>query len=129
MRWNEWQCHSLPRGCPCSYPTQPLLRLRGLCSPLPDWDYSPKQLPDNPGNMIILGQYTTRIEYNDTTTQKESIGEQTLCFDVRTGKQKQALLVTVKGGADAGRMKEVQELILRGGRSPLRAEEKEEPLV
>ena len=31
--------------------------------------YSPKQLPDNPGNMILLGRTTTRIEYNDTSSQ------------------------------------------------------------
>ena len=27
---------------------------------------SPKQLPDNPGNMLIVGLATTRIEYNDS---------------------------------------------------------------
>ena len=67
--WYEWQCYSYDKSCPCSYPTQPLLRLRGLCSSLIDNLYSPKQLPDNPGNMIILGQLRTRIEYNDTEGQ------------------------------------------------------------
>ena len=57
-------------SCPCSYPAQPLLMLRGLCSssliyPL----FSLKQLPGNPGNMILLGYFTTRIEYNDTSRQ------------------------------------------------------------
>ena len=57
-------------SCPCSNPTQPLLRLRGVCSSTPiDTLFSLKQLPDNPGNMIILGLPTTRIEYNDTTSQ------------------------------------------------------------
>ena len=31
--------------------------------------FSPKQLPDNPGNMILLGRTTTRIEYNDSSSQ------------------------------------------------------------
>ena len=28
---HEWQCYTFGMSCPCSYPTQPLLRLRGLC--------------------------------------------------------------------------------------------------
>ena len=31
--------------------------------------FSPKQLPANPDNMIMLGQYWTRIEYNNTSSQ------------------------------------------------------------
>ena len=42
--WNEWQCETYDQSCPCSYPTQPLLILRGLCSPLIDNLFSPKQL-------------------------------------------------------------------------------------
>ena len=67
--WLEWQCYSFDKSCPCSYPAQPLLCLRGLCSPLIDNLFSTKQLPDNPGNMILLGKRTTRIEYNDTSSQ------------------------------------------------------------
>ena len=67
--WYEWQCYAYKRSCPCSYSSQPLFWLRGLCSPLIDDLFSPKQLPGDPGNMIILGQLTTRIEYNDTTSQ------------------------------------------------------------
>ena len=70
--WYEWQCTLVgSSSCPCSYPAQPLLWLRGLCSsirliyPL----FSPKQLPGDPGNMILMGPVTTRIEYNDTSSQ------------------------------------------------------------
>ena len=31
--------------------------------------FSPKQLPGSPGNMLLLGNVATRIEYNDTTSQ------------------------------------------------------------
>ena len=69
--WTEWECYTYDQSCPCSYPTQPFLRLRGLCysSLIFDTLFCPKQLPDNPGNMIILGQQSTRIEYNGTTSQ------------------------------------------------------------
>ena len=46
------------------------LRLRGLCSSsFIDRSYSLKQLPGNPGNMILLGVMHTRIQFNDTTSQ------------------------------------------------------------
>ena len=48
---------------------QLFLRLRGLCSSLIDQQFTPKQLPANPGSMIILGKLKTRIEYNGTTRQ------------------------------------------------------------
>ena len=67
--WFEWQCIAYDISCPCSYPKQPLLRLRGLCSPLLLNQFTPKQLPDNPGNMILVGKTTTMIQYNDTTIQ------------------------------------------------------------
>ena len=65
--WFETQCSSPPdhTRCPCSYPGQPLLRLRGLCSPLIDSLYSTKQLPQNPDNMLLLGVFATRIEFRD----------------------------------------------------------------
>ena len=69
ISWQEWHCLTYDNSCPCSYSIQPLLRLRGTCSPLTDYLFSPKQLPGNPGNMILLGQMTTRIEYNDTSSQ------------------------------------------------------------
>ena len=69
--WDDtWAClYYLDQSCPCNYPAQPLLRMRGLCSPLIDWLFSPKQLPSNPGNMILMGAETTRIEYNDISSQ------------------------------------------------------------
>ena len=68
--WTEGFCQA-PQACPCSYPAQPILRLRGLCrnNVLFGEIYSPKQLPANPGNMILLGAYSSRIEYNDTNRQ------------------------------------------------------------
>ena len=69
--WHESECHadtSSP-SCPCSYPAQPLLRLRGLCSAsLIEELFSPKQLPSNPANMILLGKKTARIEYKDASS-------------------------------------------------------------
>ena len=67
ISWAEWMCKTYEQACPCSYPTQPLLRFRGLCSKLADTLYAPKQLPDNPGNMMILGQKHTKIQYNATS--------------------------------------------------------------
>ena len=56
-------------SCLCSYPFQPLLRLRGRClsSLLIDPLFSLKQLPDSDklDSIIILGQITSRIEYNN----------------------------------------------------------------
>ena len=67
--WLEWECKSHERSCPCSYPAQPLLRMRGLCSKsLIYWQFTPKQLPGNPGEMIILGHWATRIEFDETTS-------------------------------------------------------------
>ena len=73
ISWGEWQCiaigNALKHGCPCSYPTQPLLELRGLCSSsLIYRQFTPMQLPSNPYNMILLGKVTSRIEFNDTTS-------------------------------------------------------------
>ena len=67
--WRDRECHSYDMSCPCSYPVQPLLRLLGLCSTLIDPLYSPKQLPGNPGNMILAGALFTKIEFNDTSSQ------------------------------------------------------------
>ena len=75
LSWGEWLCKAKGHSCPCSYPAQPLLRLRGLCKSSliaegsTDKFFSPKQLPGNPRSMTLLGQRTTKIEYNDTTSQ------------------------------------------------------------
>ena len=68
MTWYEWLCNTYDQGCPCSYPTQPLLRLRGLCSASGiDSLFTLKQLPNDPNNMILVGTATTQIQWNDTS--------------------------------------------------------------
>ena len=69
--WFEYDClEPSGRSCPCSYPAQPILRLRGLCKDTPlDRYFSPKQLPGNPGNMILVGLYSAKIEFNDASSQ------------------------------------------------------------
>ena len=70
VSWGESSCVLYGMSCACSYPTTPLLWLRGLCyDSLLDYLYSPKQLPTNAANMILVGHTTERIEYNDTTSQ------------------------------------------------------------
>ena len=67
--WFEFTCTSYDQSCPCSYPVQPILRLRGACrSSSIDSLFSPKQLPDNPGNMLMIGRATTRIAYNESAS-------------------------------------------------------------
>ena len=65
--WHERKClSSKDNSCPCSYPAQPVLRLRGLCpSSLIEHRFTPRQLPYNPGNMILVGQKSSRVEFND----------------------------------------------------------------
>ena len=79
--WGEWICNFDRIGldkfgsCPCEYPTQPVLKLRGLCKNsflvhASDLTlFTPKQLPYDPNNLFLLGRYTTRITYNDTNNQ------------------------------------------------------------
>ena len=68
--WYEWECITSEASCPCSYPTQPLLKLRGVCSSSSiDNLFLLKQLPTNTNFMIILGQTTTRIDYNNTISR------------------------------------------------------------
>ena len=65
ISWEEWECHSFDNACPCQYPRQPLLRLRGLCkdSAIEHNLFTPKQLKKDPDNLVILGKTTTRIMY------------------------------------------------------------------
>ena len=67
ISWEEWECHSFDNACPCQYPRQPLLRLRGLCkdSAIADTLFTLKQLPKDPDNLMILGKTTTQIMYNN----------------------------------------------------------------
>ena len=72
--WGEWKCVSYDMSCPCQYQQRPLLRVRGLCGihytsgPL-DWLYLPMQLPGDPTNILLMGRYSNRIEYDATNRQ------------------------------------------------------------
>ena len=70
--WTEWECRcrSSNNGCPCQYQQQPILRLRGVCRQNSlDTLYTPKQLPDSPNQLLLLGQLHTSIQYNDSSGQ------------------------------------------------------------
>ena len=67
--WHKRECESYGMSCPCSYPSQPLLRLRGLCSPLIDRVFTPKQLFDESAKIIMVGQMKSRIEHNNEKNQ------------------------------------------------------------
>ena len=74
--WDEWQCIGHPRGCSCTYESPPLIHLRGLC---PDTAlehisdiyqrYTVKQSAADPGNIIIIGLTSARIEYSSSLSQ------------------------------------------------------------
>ena len=65
--WTEQQCQSFDTSCPCQYPAQPVLRLRGLCKDSSiDTLFTPKQLYEDPDNMILLGITSTRIMFDKT---------------------------------------------------------------
>ena len=60
------------RSCLCQYPVQPLLQLWGLCkgSLIGKWamgKHTLKQLPHDPDNIFLLGLFTTKIIFNNTT--------------------------------------------------------------
>ena len=73
--WGEWMCQSNFGACPCQYPIQPVLLLRGVCkdSFLAKANelimFTPKQLPNDPDNLFFLGRYTARITYQDVSSQ------------------------------------------------------------
>ena len=67
--WYEWQCFG-GFGCTCKYQRQPVLILRGRCKDgLIDEYYTPKQLPDAPGDLFLLGRLHTQIRYNTSNNQ------------------------------------------------------------
>ena len=75
--WREEQCFSDDQSCPCQYPHQPLLRLRGLCEGSSiNQLFIPKQLPFDPDetpmkvSLILIG-FSTQIKYNETGRQWE----------------------------------------------------------
>ena len=68
--WTEWSCQSKAKACPCQYTHRPILQLRGLCrDSTMDSVYTPKQMSISPKDLIILGQLTTQIKYNDYSSQ------------------------------------------------------------
>ena len=72
--WVEFGCSVYDLSCPCSYPAEPLITLRGFCRDknghsLIREHFTPKQEPNDPGNMILLGLKASRIEYNEKTSQ------------------------------------------------------------
>ena len=69
ISWGEGNCLSYEMACPCQYSHQPILRMRGGCS-FSEFDvqYTPKQLASNPKDLILVG-LTTRIQYNDSSSQ------------------------------------------------------------
>ena len=68
--WHEWQCSRSSTGCPCSYEKAPLLRLRGYCgSTHLDTRYTITQLVHAPMDIIIMGSFDNRIQYNSTAEQ------------------------------------------------------------
>ena len=84
---NDWECYSMPQSCPCQYPGQGRpeegkgsgprthmleLHMRGACmnsylmDEWPEQLYTPKQLRSDPGNIMLVGEYTNRIRYNES---------------------------------------------------------------
>ena len=65
--WGEWSCYQPNIGCPCSYKTPPILRLRGFC---PDSEtnelYKPLQSQDDSINIIMVGSESTQIRSNSS---------------------------------------------------------------
>ena len=74
--WYEESCsNSAEQSCPCQYPGQPLLKLRGLCQNSliekvsKEKFFTMKHFPGNPDNIILLGLISNRIEYDDSHSQ------------------------------------------------------------
>ena len=71
--WLEWHCNAIYKSCRCSYPKQPILRLRGRCLESLkdlDWQFSPKQLPDNPDKIILVGDWSIMIYFNKANMEQ-----------------------------------------------------------
>ena len=70
--WDEWQCanSNVDVGCPCTYQTAPILRLRGFCPGTHlDTRFTVTQLATAPQEIIIMGPFNNRIQYNSTLKQ------------------------------------------------------------
>ena len=67
--WFETRCYRTPGlSCPCQYQQQPVLRLRGLCHRKLDNLFTLVQ--SDPRKILLMGQATTKIEYNDLTKEQ-----------------------------------------------------------
>ena len=67
---DEWQCDSYDKGCACQTSEQPVLLMRGLCLTTGlDRQYIPRQLATAPKDLKLMGQISTQIQYNHTSTQ------------------------------------------------------------
>ena len=69
--WVEWHCSGSKRGCPCTYRTPPLIRLRGFC---PETDlehkrYTISHSASDPSTIIIVGSQSARIQYDPSQGQ------------------------------------------------------------
>ena len=69
--WYEWECYDSSLGCPCTYESHPLIRLRGFC---PDTDlehkrYTVTQSATDPSNIMLVGFQSARIAYNSSLSQ------------------------------------------------------------
>ena len=68
--WDEWQCQRSNVGCPCTYETAPLLQLRGYCpGTYLDTSFTVTQLATAPSDIILMGDFNTRIQYNSSLSQ------------------------------------------------------------
>ena len=73
--WIEWQCGLPNTGCPCTYETPPLIHLRGFCSDtlLEHSRYTVGQSPSDPGNIILVGHRSAKIQYDSSLGNWEYI--------------------------------------------------------
>ena len=67
--WKEWNCFAMKRGCPCIFPSPPVLQLRGsVCesSSIQGQRYTIRQSPQNPQEIIMVGFRSSQIFVWDT---------------------------------------------------------------
>ena len=72
LSWIEMTCNqgAKPIGCPCQSKKEPIIILRGSCQhSIVDLLYRPRQMASNPNELMLLGLYTTRIQYNSSSSQ------------------------------------------------------------
>ena len=67
----EWTCRVTTIGCPCSYKTLPVLRLRGFClqTNIEHTRYTPMHLDSDPRDIVMTGKKNAQIKYNSTQSK------------------------------------------------------------